>query len=98
MPHLEWNETDFLECFAVEPTVDEYGISFSYEVERDGLRLLLTVWLYESVVQASLFRGSRDIALFTCAAYVRGVSRFVNDQRGRYLEFENCIIAPNRFW
>ena len=98
MPQLKWNETDFLECFAVEPAAEDYGTSFNYEVERVGLRLLFTVWQHESAIQASLFRTDSETALYTWAAYVRGSARFVNDQRGRYLEFEDCIIAPDRFW
>ncbi len=98
MPQLEWNELDFLDFFAVEPTVEDYAVSHAYELERHGLRLLLTVWQLESVIQASLFRDESDDALFTFAAYVRGAARFINDKRGRYVEFEDCIIAPNRFW
>lgn len=98
MPQLEWNEFDFLDCFAVEPIAADYATSFNYEVERDGLRLLFTVWPHESVIQASLFRTDSETALNTWAAYVRGVARLVDDQRGRYLEFEDCIIAPDRFW
>jgi hypothetical protein len=98
MPQLKWNEVDFLECFAVAPIAEEYANSFNYEVTRDGLRLLFTVWQHESVIQASLFRTDSEVPLYTCAAYVRSVARFVDDQRGRYLEFEDCIIAPDRFW
>lgn len=98
MPQLRWNDTDFLDFFAVEPTVEDYGVSHNYEIERDGMRLLFTLWQLESVIQASLFRGKSDNALFTFAAYVRGEVRFINDVRGRYIDFENCIIAPRRFW
>lgn len=98
MPQLRWNDTDFLNFFAVEPTVEDYGISHNYEVERDGIRLLFTLWQHESVIQASMFRGQSDNALFTFAAYVRGEARFINDVRGRYIDFEDCIIAPSRFW
>jgi hypothetical protein len=62
------------------------------------MRLLFTLWQLESVIQASLFRGKSDNALFTFAAYVKGEVRFINDVRGRYIDFENCIIAPSRFW
>ncbi len=75
MPQLDWNELDFLDCFAVEPTVEDDAVSHDYEVERAGLRLLFTVWQLESVIQASLFRGESDDALFTFAAYVRGEVR-----------------------
>lgn len=83
MPQLKWDEIDFLECFAVEPTAEDYGSSFSYEIERNRLRLLFTVWQYESVIQASLFRTDSETALHTWAAYVRGGARFINDQRGK---------------
>jgi hypothetical protein len=98
MPQLRWNDSDFLDFFAVEPTVEDYAVSYDYEIERDGLRLLFTVWQLESVIQASLFRGKTESALFTFAAYIRGEARFINDERGRYLDLEDCIIAPSRFW
>lgn len=98
MPQLEWNEIDFLDFFAVEPTAEDDAGSHNYEVERNGVRLLFTVWQHESVIQASVFRGDADAALFTFAAYVRDRARFINDKRGRYLEIADCIIAPNRFW
>ena len=98
MPQLAWNDVDFLDFFAVEPIVEDGAISFNYEIQRNGLRLLFTVWQYESVIQASVFRGDADVALFTFAAYVRDEARFINDKRGRLLEIADCIIAPNRFW
>jgi hypothetical protein len=98
MPQLRWNETDFLDFFSVVPTIDEHTTSCSYEVQRDGLRLLLTLWHWESVIQASLFREKSETALITFAAYVRGEARFVNDKRGRYLDFEDSLVAPSRFW
>ena len=98
MPQLQWNEVDFLDFFAVEPAVEDYALSHEYELERDGLRLLFTVWEHESAIQASVFRQQQQHALFTFAAYVRGETRCINDERGRYIEFENCIIAPDRFW
>lgn len=98
MPQLNWDEVKFLEFFAVEPTVEDYAVSYDYEIERAGLRLLFTVRQLESVIQASLFRGKAHDALFTFAAYVRGEARLSDDARGKCLDFEDCIIAPNRFW
>ena len=98
MPPLEWNDTEFLDFFAVEPTVEDYAVSHNYEVERNGLRLSFTVWQHESVIQVSVFRGDADDALVTFAAYVRAGARFINDKRGRYLEIADFIIAPSRFW
>ncbi len=98
MPQLEWDNTDFLEFFATEPVIEEYGVWHNYEIERDGLKLLLTIWQLDSVIQASLYRGKSEVALVTFAAYVRGSARFINDDRGRYINFEDCIIVPGRFW
>jgi hypothetical protein len=60
--------------------------------------LFFTIWQVESVIQASLFRGKTETALFTFAAYFRGEARFINDTTGRYIDFKDCIVAPNRFW
>lgn len=98
MPELIWNKTDFLDCFSAEPTVEEDSCSFSYEIERNGLRLDFTVWECEGVIQTSLFRAGSDRPLHAWAAFVRGEARLVKDQRGRYLVFEDCVIAPDRFW
>lgn len=97
MPSLKWNELDFLEFVSGEITVEQ-GVSYGCELRRDGLRLLFTVWINESAIQASLFRNGNDNELFTFAAYVRGQVRFIDDQRGKYMEIEDAIVAPNRFW
>src|SRR4026209_2059166 len=98
MPQLAWNELGFLECFEVEPSVLDEIVSHSYDVERNGLRLLVPVCQLESVTQATLFRDGSETGLFSCAAFVRGAARYINDQRGRYLELSDCVVAPNRFW
>ncbi len=97
MPQLNWNETDFLECLEVEPDISDYAVSHSYEVNKNGLRLLITVWQYESAVQLTLSRDATEANLFSFAAYVRGEVRYVNDKRGTYLEITDSIVAPSRF-
>lgn len=98
MPELQWDELDFLECLEVVPQVEEYGISYSYEVHRDSLRLLVTVWPMESAVQWTLWQASIETPLLDFALFVRGAVRHINDKRGEYLEFQDCVVAPNRFW
>lgn len=96
MQRLKWNDTDFLDFFSVEPTGEDHWF-YNYQIERHGLELLFTLWEFDSVIQASLFRGKSETAVFTFAAYVRGEARFINDERGRYIDFEDCIVAPNPF-
>jgi hypothetical protein len=98
MRQLDWNEFDFLEFFEVEPIVLDEIVSHSYEAHRNGLRLLLTVWQLESVIQATLFQEGSEAGLFSFAVYVRGAAIYVDDERGQYLEITDCIVAPNRFW
>ena len=98
MPLLAWNEVDFLEYFAVQPDADDYSESITYDVQRGELRLVVTMWQFESVIQASVFRISSEAPLWTFAAYVRGEVRVINDVRGHYIDFEDSIIAPTRFW
>lgn len=98
MPQLDWDELDFLDYLEVAPVVDEDSASHSYELLQNDLRLILTVWQYESVVQLSLFRDATDATIFSFACYVRKNARYVNDKRGRYLELVDCVIAPTRFW
>ncbi len=98
MPELQWDDLDFLECLETVPEVEEYGISSSYNVIRGGHRLMVTVWPYESVVQLTLWSEQVESPLVELALFVRGAVGHIHDQRGEYLEFPDCIVAPNRFW
>jgi hypothetical protein len=97
MPELQWDELDFLECLGVVPEEGEYGTSYAYKLERNGLRLELSLWPFESMAGFSLYRETDALALFTFALAVRGNIRRVNDKRGDYLEFTNCIVVADRF-
>ncbi|MBX9666037.1 MAG: hypothetical protein K2X93_00405 [Candidatus Obscuribacterales bacterium] len=98
MPKLNWCELDFLECLEADPIVDDYGTSHYYELEQGDLRIQVTVWQYESVIQLSLLRASTNVTIFGFASFVRGNVRYINDKRGKYLEVYDCILAPSRFW
>lgn len=97
MPQLDWDETDFMECLEVIPTVEDYEVKHVYEVNKDGLSLLVCVWQLESVVGLSLRQHDGDELLTEFALFVRGAVRYVNDKRGEYLEFSDVVVAPNRF-
>lgn len=98
MPQLDWDELDFLTFFAVIPAIEEHAVAHSYELERNGLRFLFTLWQHESVIQLSLFRGKNHDPLVTFTAYVRGKAHCIDDKRGKYIDFDDCVIVPNRFW
>jgi hypothetical protein len=96
MPQLDWDETDFLECLEVVPSIGDYEIKHTYEVNKNGLALTLIVKQLESLVQIALCQQDIDRPLIDLVLFVRGRVRYVNDKWGRYLEFGDSIIAPDR--
>jgi hypothetical protein len=97
MPQLKWNEADFAACLEVLPTIDEYATGHHYKVEKDGLRLELSVYQYDSDIMISLYQldNSRPLINFTitdCSG-----TRYVNDERGEYLEFAPSQVFGTRY-
>ena len=62
---LTWDKTDFTEFFGVVPIFHEDAHSDEFEVSRDGLRLLVTVFDLESAVYVSIFRDGLPEPIFT---------------------------------
>lgn len=59
-----WNEADLTEFFGVLATFHDDAHSHSFEVSRDGLRLLVTLFDLEGAVYVSLYRDGQDQPLF----------------------------------
>lgn len=97
MPLLQWNEYDFIGCLEVEPTVDEYQVSHTFDVSRNGVVLRLTVWQYESVVELLLAMESRAQPLIELVLFVRGGAVAQADDSQEWLELRDCILAASRF-
>jgi hypothetical protein len=62
---LKWDETDLTEFFGVVATFHDDAHSHEFEVSRDGLRLLVTLFDLESAVYVSIFRDGLAKPLFT---------------------------------
>ena len=62
---LKWDETDLTEFFGVVATFHDDAHSHGFEVSRDGLRLLVTLFDLESAVYVSIFRDGLAQPLFT---------------------------------
>lgn len=97
MPQLNWNENDLLECLEVSPQVSDYEVKHFYQVTQDDFVLAVSVWQHESLVVLSLCQEKSDAPLIEFALCVRRAVRYVHDKRGEYLEFGNCVVAPDRF-
>lgn len=94
---LTWNATDVLECLGVEPTVAKYETQFEYFVERDGLRLHLSIRPYDSDVLVRILRDGVMRPIFYARLIGCQGVRFVNDERGEYLEFAPAKCFGNRY-
>ncbi len=97
MPALVWNETDFLTYVGVLPEVEEFDTSYFYRVHRFGLRLDLTVCPCSSDIYFSLFRDGFEAPVFNMKLIECNGVRYVNDQRGEFLEFAPAKTFGNRY-
>lgn len=62
---FRWSEADITEFFGVAAEFDENAYSYSFELSRDGLRLLVTLFDLEGAVYVSIFRHGLPQPLFT---------------------------------
>ena len=62
---LKWSEPELTEFFGVVATVEDDGPAHSFEVAKDGLRLLVTLFGFEGAVYVSIFRDGLPKPLLT---------------------------------
>jgi hypothetical protein len=62
---FKWSETDLTEFFGVVSKYHNDPFSHSFEISRDGLKLLVTLFEFESSVCVSIFRDGLSEPLFT---------------------------------
>jgi hypothetical protein len=62
---FKWDEPDLTEFFGVVATFHDDAHSHAFEVSRDGLRLLVTLFDLEGAVYVSIFRDGLAHPLFT---------------------------------
>lgn len=90
-PLMHWNLTDFLQCLEVEPRSVPHV--WTFEVHRDGLKLLVTIHDYPGNVHISLLRESGTMPLIDLQmAGCRGVLYAVRDG------VECLEFAPSRLY
>jgi hypothetical protein len=62
---LKWSESDLTSFFGAEPTFYDDAHSHAFELCRDGLRLLVTLFDLEGAVYISILRDGLPEPLFT---------------------------------
>jgi len=98
MQRFVWNETDFIECLSVFPTVEECGVAHHFEVYRNGLRLLLSVYQLDAEVWISLYREGSNQPLFRVVLEDSPGGRLVRNRNGQdYIEFAPAKVFERRY-
>lgn len=83
---LRFEEHEFVEYFGVVSPLDEEACSYSYELVRDGLRLLFTVFPLDGGVYTSVYRDGVTEPVVTSRLQGCTHSRFVTWGEQRCLE------------
>lgn len=60
----EWDKYELIEFFGVLPEEDEEQTCLSFSVRKDGLRLDVSFFLYDSAVYIDVFRDGIDEPVF----------------------------------
>jgi hypothetical protein len=97
MPELVWNETDFLVCLEVEPTIDEFECGYHYCVKKDGLRLELSVYQFSSDICITVYSEGVGRAIISFQITNCSGTKYIHDERGEWLEFAPSQVFGNRF-
>ncbi|HVF43797.1 MAG TPA: hypothetical protein VM936_12330 [Pyrinomonadaceae bacterium] len=98
MREFVWNRYEFIECLGVLPEVDEeFGTCHTFRVERDGLRLELSVSQYDGDVYLSLYREGVGPPVFTMGLIACEGARYVRDKLGDFLEFAPAKCFGRRY-
>jgi hypothetical protein len=97
MSLLRWNETDFLACLEVEPTIDEYEGGYHYSVVKDGLQLLLSVFPASSDICITVNRDTVDRPIVNFTITGCSGTKYINDSLGEFLEFAPSQVFGDGF-
>jgi hypothetical protein len=97
MPQLKWDEYDFVTCLEVLPRIDEYETGHHYCVSRDGLRLELSVFQFDSDICMTVYRDGVERPIIDFKIEDCSGTRYVNDLRGEYIEFAPSQVFGSRY-
>lgn len=87
---LKWDEVDLAGFFGVEATFRDNAASHSFQVNRDGLRLPVTLFGLENAVFISIFRDGLAQPLFMVRREHYTHAHVTKDN-----DFRRCFEAGN---
>lgn len=78
----KWNEYQLTEFFGVVPQKDEDQLCLSFNIEKDGLRLLVTFLHYDFDVHLDLFRDGIDEPLLETKIMSSAGAKHISHENG----------------
>ena len=95
---LVWNDYDFVECLGVLPKIGDYETSHFYKVEKNGLRLEITLFQYDGDIYIELFQENFEYSIFQMRMLNCPGARYVKNKDGtEYLELAATKSFGNRY-
>jgi hypothetical protein len=97
MPEFSWEPLDFLDALGVVPVEEEYGISYSYSVERLPLSLALTIWPMAGDVELAIrCKGVTEPVVFFNLLNSAG-ARVATGKDGKFIKFAAANLFAGRY-
>lgn len=97
MSQLKWDKTDFIECLEVIPEVEDYDVSYTYNIVKSGIHLTLKVWHLESIIELSLKNAADENTITSFSILIRGEAEYIKSKETEFLLFRNSLVLPSRF-
>ncbi|MCL9782110.1 Ypar14, super integron cassette [Vibrio sp. S4M6] len=94
---LDWDEIDVLSVLEVIPEVEEYSTYHLYVVEKDGLRLSVTIHQYDGDIKFELINLLNGQQIFLMRLIGCECLRRRKDDTGEYLEFASSKCFGSRY-
>lgn len=94
---LAWDEIDVLTCLETIPEIESDGICYCYKVEKDGVKLGLSIYPYDEDVYFELYRKGSEQHLFSMKLLECSGVRYVRKWPAEYLEFAPAKCFGNRY-
>lgn len=97
MSQFSWEPLDFLDALGVVPVEGEYGVSYSYSLDRDPLNLSLTIWPFDCDVELAIrCKGISEPVI--CLKLVDSPGARIKEERGRKcIEFAAANLFTGRY-
>jgi hypothetical protein len=97
MPEFSWEPLDFLDALGVVPVGEEFGISYSYSVDRKPLNLALTIWPLDGDVELAIrCEGMAEPVVLLNLLGSPG-ARVVHAKDGKFIEFAAAKLFAGRY-